>query len=119
MSGSASSDDDWAPVEIENDGVERFKWGLSAETGEVAIWPVSGSGDGSPFHDEHLAQTWGRPPNPGSGDVLGYAEAESASDSDRRTKIHIQAYYANEVPASVLAAFAAAFPEVAIDVWDD
>ncbi len=113
MSELPPLDEDWAPVD-ELDERERFKWGWNSETGAADLWPVRGPGDGLPTHKEHLAQAWGREPSLARGDVLGLAVVEEAAGLNEPKQILVQAYFGTDVPASVLAAFAAAFPEVAI-----
>ena len=108
-------DEDWAPVD-DVDPRERFKWGWNSETGAAELWSVGGPGDGRPTHKEHLAQAWGRGPSLAHGDIVGAAVMEEAAGLNEPKQILVQAYFGEEVPASVLAAFAAALPDAAITV---
>jgi len=111
MSGSLS-EDDWAP----QDDFDRIKWGWNGETGEAVVWTVTGVGDGRPGHTEHLEERWGRPPSVEDGDVLGVAYFVVLEGTDRLNEIAVEAYYASEVPAAVVAALSAAYPGVTITV---
>jgi hypothetical protein len=94
-------------LDVESDGVARFKWGWNAVTTETTVWPVAGPGDGFPGHDLHLSGAWGRPPRDSAGDVIGVAFWEPP-------RLSIEAYYGRPAPEGVIAWFRSEYPNATI-----
>ncbi len=96
----------------ENSEAERFKW-VWNETKAELVWMVSGPGDGRPYHEEQVAQEWGRRSSQAAGDVFGIAtHAPSAGAEPARVSIH--AYFDAGIPTSIVGWFKEAFPNAEV-----
>lgn len=102
MTDPSDSSDVWRPSLTPEVGAVRYKWGARHD-GDPAVWQVEGPGDGQPTHEDALMKAWGRAPQPGTGDILGYAVWHPPN-------LTITTYYKKQTPAAILEWFAKRHP---------
>jgi hypothetical protein len=100
-----SSSEEWLPDSEKGSSERQFKWGHDSQTGRVAVWEVSGPGDGFPWHSDYLLEAWGR--DVVNGDGIGTATQHDGC-------VSIFAFYKKEVPVEVVAWFRERYPDNAI-----